>query len=597
MFDGYRGGKYPISLPNGEWLQLHHQSGQLQDKENEFADITSDKRFSPYKNQIVEFMQKTHDMEGNPQSQLVDRYVGTDSNRISKLIDDHENKLTDLSNYLDVNKQNTGYSYDYRDKVRGINFAYAELIKNIKRANLNDDVFNKLKSVDTYTGDTWSKPENEFSDNVKKEDLTHHLAESKFASPHHLDYIASTIPAMENKTQESDTLTALMRNDNTSSDTHHALIGHITSDKNMFGNLTKDLANNYMQYGKNITPEHFERLDPIVKANSANLAIQNDSATIPTKYLNELKDDNSVKYQIAARKEITPEISEHILENSNPILEKSMRALRNLATNNAVSADVAKRALDKIADSDNGKMTNLNITNYINRQDATPESISHLVSHISNNKLASEDYNTWAGSHRLSRSDIQKLTKSDALFRGRDHTLVFSALINNPKLKSDDLSTMMNHPKFEIDKHASKIISSDAAKSKTVDELLAKNAHSAVAEYALNDMASDIITPNHVATLLTSDINHHQKLRLLSHPKNQLSHFNKVKDDIRFAGAISNSKNAPPSILHSLATSPMDHVRRNIAENSNTESKTYDILKTDANEDIRNIAEKKGAKK
>ena len=110
----------------------------------------------------------------------------------------------------------------------------------------------------------------------------------------------------------------------------------------------------------------------------------------------------------------------------------------------------------------------------------------------------------------------------------------------------------------------------------------------------LDDAKPEHVTAQHLHAILdSSDVSMHDKHRVLHHQAAQLSHFDKVKDDMRFHGAISSSKNAPPSILHSLATSPLDHVRHNVANNPNTESRTHHILKTDSVADIAKIATKK----
>jgi hypothetical protein len=168
-------------------------------------------------------------------------------------------------------------------------------------------------------------------------------------------------------------------------------------------------------------------------------------------------------------------------------------------------------------------------------------------------------------------------------------------------LKPQHLESLIASPSFnsESKDHVGAILRSHALNSNVVNKLIGKTG---ITKDLADKLLSSDTNPEHVSSsalhsvLDSDDATLHSKHKALFHQSTQLSHFNKVKDDIRFHGAISNSKNAPPSILHSLATSLMDHVRYNVANNPNTEKRTHDILKTDQNPEIAKISVKKATK-
>lgn len=63
MFDHYAGGKYTMHFPNGNFLQLHHGSGQLKDPSNTEIELHSDDRYHEYAPHIEKFMKQTSELE------------------------------------------------------------------------------------------------------------------------------------------------------------------------------------------------------------------------------------------------------------------------------------------------------------------------------------------------------------------------------------------------------------------------------------------------------------------------------------------------------------------------------------------------------
>lgn len=588
MFDGYSGGKYPMQLANGEWLQLHHASGQLQDVNNSSADIKKDPRFKDYQEGIVGFIKKSHEIEGtNTPSRLADTHVGIDSEKISKLLDEHNEAIQAHADFV---AQGGTDHFTRRNLINKVGSANSNLDRALKNANVNDEVFERLKNSRFAVVSMWK--DGHFTE---QDDKTLHLAKSPHVKPEHLDKIADTLLQKDWSNHVSDTVAELSKNPNISPETHHKVLGTMLSDKLDENAKIRNIAY-FAENAVNAQPEHFERLEnhPLFNSDRFDQSVlSNKQSTIPLSFLERNKERNS--RLVASRKEITPEIANHILSTANPDSDSVI----NLAVNNSVPSEIANAAVNKIASSpSNGaNFSSEKIKQYINKENIEPQHISNLVNHVAEGRIRSSGFGEWMNSHRLSRADIQTLAKSPYTLAMMNRA---GNIANNPKIRSDDLELLMNNEKFDAKKdiHASHITGSDALKSKNIDTLLQKGAHSHVAQFIFNDPHNEAITHDHLHKLLDSDsVDHHSKMKILSHPKAQLSHFDKVSKDIRFAGAISNSKNAPPSTLHSLATSPLDHVRRNVAENPNTEARTYEILKTDANADIRAIAEKKGAKK
>lgn len=192
-------------------------------------------------------------------------------------------------------------------------------------------------------------------------------------------------------------------------------------------------------------------------------------------------------------------------------------------------------------------------------------------------------------SPKLSLNDLHKLIDATG-------TKYIRHIIRNPRSKSDIINKFIDHPEFAKDlrDNSHELLSSNNLKSGHIDKLISKFGVGGAKFHILNTDNHEHTTSEHLTHIMNAPDTHiTDKHKILFHPNVQLSHFNQVKDDVRFHGAISNSENAPPSILHTLATSPMDHVRLNVAKNKNTEKRTFEILKTDANEDIAKLAQKK----
>ncbi len=86
MFDSYEGGKYTLHLPNGHYLQLHHQSHQLKDPQNQEINLQDDSRYSGHLSTIEKFMRQTGELEDH--TGLTEKHFGIPRDEFNRRMDD-----------------------------------------------------------------------------------------------------------------------------------------------------------------------------------------------------------------------------------------------------------------------------------------------------------------------------------------------------------------------------------------------------------------------------------------------------------------------------------------------------------------------------
>lgn len=566
MFNGYKGGKYTLHLNNGNVLQLHHQSNQLMDKNNRPINLRTDQRFAPYKETVQRFANVTYELEGKPDSKLV-KARPIEPSVLDQAIASHDEHVNKQAATIGTPSYDQYGVYNIQDKLKHIQNIL------LPQSKVSDEMFDKLKHFKTLTGNAY-RPETHKIDEV---DLTHELAQSPHTEAKHLAKIAESIdPESVDITGKSGlTMINLINHENNDAASHHAIVDKIIQIPHQ---ATRErLARQFAHKAQYILPEHLAKIDHIgdVKGN----AITNETAVVPKHYFeDELKNPTGVHESIAAHKDLPDEVAHKMLG-----MNLSARVYKNLAENHNVDPSVAYLAATKAQDMDFKKV--------IEHPKFDDKDVQSLVSQYMDANPAKTD--RWLTSNRLSRDHIASIIKHP-----NAHKLLSAygnTIANAPKTRSGDLETLIDHPRFNADDHADAILKSHALKPKVIDKLIAKsNSNRNVLKSILDDAKPEHVAAQHLHQILdSSDVSMHDKHRVLHHQAVQLSHFDKVKDDMRFHGAISSSKNAPPSILHSLATSPLDHVRHNVANNPNTESRTHHILKTDSVADIAKIAAKK----
>lgn len=572
MFDGYAGGKYTLHTNDGNILQLHHQTSQLSDTNNTRIDLKRDQRFAKHAEVIKKFANVTHELEGKPKSDLVDPFP-TDAEHINSLISGYDEHKAKIRANLAIPSTTYAQSQETTRILRA-GASHLSLLKDaIKNSALTDEQFEKLSNFEAIDGG-WHNAK-EFGNH----NLTENLAYSPHANPRQLEKIASTIDMGQPVFSGHNTLTKLIDNPNHDIQSHHALVDSILNSGN------KETAMMYANSSQNALPEHIDRLlhhDPMHVSRNA---ILNPNFTPNESYFERLKDDDTAESNIVGHPRIPAHIAKHILDKTNDKV-----SLIRLAGNHSAPFEVANAAFMRSGG---------NVRKLIEHPGATKEAIDAIVKHHMNSDDVTKKTLDWLQSPRLSKDLVNHIVAHPTA-----HSLLTDhgiSLVDSLNLKPSHLESLIASPAFNptSEDHIGAILRSHALNSNVVDKLIQKTgATKALSEKLLSDSTNkDLISGNALHSVLDSDessLQHKQKV--IFHPSVQLSHFNKVKDDIRLHGAISISKNAPPSILHSLATSPMDHVRHNVANNSNTEKRTHDILKTDQNSDIAKISAKKASK-
>lgn len=563
MFNGYEGGKYTLHLKNGSVLQLHHQSDQLKDEQDHEIDMNTNPRYKDHKDTIAKFIRKTHELEGYPDSKLMQR-IPMPSEHLQTLLDNHDAVM--------ANPKNDRWSDAYKTSIDNIDKAISN------NADITDEQFNRLKSFKKFDND-WNKRGNEH-ETVDKTSL---ISTNKFAKPEHLDKVADDLiskDAFDPKKYDDLRSTGrnLIANPNVSPDTHHKIISEFLKDPKKYSGT----ISTFLSTAHNLQPEHFKRLEHFPEAKFDSIINPSKSNKLPDHFY--YGTDDRYMTHVANRHDINDKVARFILDNA-----KSKKPIYSLVNNPNAPKDYMLEGLHKLK---GDKSQEIDFHKVMQHEDLTDDDVGKIVRHYMNGDHKT-NYNGFPmQSTRLSREHIRSIIQHPN-FAPRGH-----AVLKNPKIKSDDLDLAIdNDPENKISELGA--LTSPAVKSKHIDKLIQKvGMNDRFAGYLTdehNDNPSYIsqVTPGHLHSVLDANVNMQHKHRVLHQPGVQVSHFEKVKNNPRFFGAITSSENAPPSILHSLATSPMDHVRQNIAENPNTELRTYQILKNDQNPEIAKIANKK----
>lgn len=552
MFNGYAGGKYTLHLPGSRVIQLHHQSGQMMD-ENDKPVSLKDPTYKPHANTIRKFIQATHELEGtHVESTLAQKHTPLDESRVNSLIDQahaHAQKL--------ANNDSKWLSYHDKQKHQEILSKIGESVAN---GSLSDETFNRLKTVSDVYDDDHGQPK------IRTTDLTAEHAKSEEAKPEHLEQIART--KIANDDLFGSDLLHVAKNPNTPSHIHSEMIGAAIKNNN------SELAKYVATYGHNLTPDHWSRLENHFQSASTYGSL-NDNSHVPEQYLKSaLTNSSNGVSSVAAHKSITPNLAKDIL---NMGVNAPIQIFKNPSVPHSMIEDHIHSAHSGDA-----------ISAIMDRDDATPATVSKAV----DRGIETGVYGEWLKHPKLSRADTQKILNSEV---GKKH---IDTVLKGNKAKSEDVDNFLKGvDKIEIGHY--RVLHTNVMKAKNISTLLDKDSSSQTINNVLTS-GPDFESPHehmnheHITKMLASgNMRVDHKHTILQHHAVQLSHFNQLKDDVRMHGAISNSRQAPPSILHELATSPFNHVRLNVAKNPNTEARTHEILATDHNAEIADAAKKR----
>lgn len=543
MFNGYAGGKYTLHLPNREVIQLHHQSNQIMDTDDRKVDMKNDQRFAPHRETINKFLLRTHELEGHPESNILPPVQANPSD-LDHAIGEHMQHVEDLKSAVATGKS----TYDVLNRISD---SSSNIENIVAKSRLTDAQFGTLKSLPSIAS--------RYSDVLTQVDHTHSNAKSLFARPDHLKHIASS------ESSSIDDITHAVKNDNATSEVTHAAIDRILNPKTT--DYERDqIVHKLVLNATNLTPEHLSRIEHLHGVK--HIVFDNSHAVIPEHYF-----ETADNVSFASHPNIPHHVAQRTVESSD-----HSAILRGLTSNPSVHKDIALKALQK----NKGD----NALDFINRADVTPDAVSEAVRTAAMHGM----HGAWTNSSKLSRSDVQHVLNHPLVHKFV--SVYGNSITQNHRTKSEDLDALVDHPLYNDD-FARAIAKSPVAKPKTISKVLARVSNTSTLNQII-ESANDSFQSEHLHLILDHpSATMQQKHKVLMHDSVQLSHFDKLKDNNRFHGAISNSKNAPPSILHSLATSPMDHVRLNVAGNPNTEKRTLDILKSDPNKEIATLATKK----
>lgn len=563
MFTGYGGGKYTLHLPNdGGVMQIHHQSNQLMDEKDVPVNLRSPK-YAPHADTIRKFIHTTHALEGAPESQLVKNNPLTlsDAELHSKIDSYHadlEKATTEYKNYIPYHITNA------------LTTKANHIIESTKTGTLSDEVFNKLQKFPVLNN----------NDKVEYKDYSIAHSASLDAKPEHLSRMVDHVigqhdAGLERLTTTSYQLSDVARNQNTPADAIHKIIGHAIkhSDHELADSVAKSAY---------LNRDHVNRLAS--KFDVSKNLIKNTNADVSDEHFDNVSKSGDTNALISMGEH--PNVPDHVVPKILDSIGGTYNA-RDVIKNPKISKEtIISHYENKV---NKGTLVDVPVDEILKRDDVHGPDVDRLVNlglH-KNTKIS----NYWYRNNKLGKQHIQQVM--DAQARLGDYQNIMSA----PKIKSEDIDTLINHKGFDVNNfsHVKSVVGSHALKAKNIDTLLNKGTTESVARGLLDpDHSPNVLNHTHFDKLLASnEIGVHRKHQILHNPNVQLSHFNTLKDDISMHGAISSSKHAPPSILHSLATSPLDHVRLNVAKNPNTEERTHRILAGDAVSEIANIASKK----
>ena len=580
MYSGYDGGKYPMRFPNGAVLQINHQSSQIKNEQNQEADIDSPK-YAPYKSHISKFVKQTAAAEGlGEKSSIHRRIVYSTPEELQSKIDDHTSAMHDFVQHENMKATNKYHSIPWTVSKKVADTKLA-LMGTVSNTEMTDDQLSHLSALPTI---------DDYSDKHKTIDLGEYILDNKHITPNQVSTLTDKFIAENPNTKEPgealthdhvETMQSLLKHNNIPSDSIHKLIGWSHAD-HPASPASYDARNVIFGKTPNANEEHFARMNPTI-SDKEFMIERGRSNHIPEQYYKDVSHSNpdAVAENVNTPAHILDELTDKHINDDNIDVKRKLTANPN----------ISKPSLMKLAGTKHSEPLPIPMRQTLERNDMEPSDRSLIVKHYNEDNIKDQPYNnTWVDSNRLSRDDIH------SLMRGPKFKNVQHGLISNPKMRHGDFEEMIKHPEFQR-AWMSNILSNPYIRPSTIDALshLGTMTHSTseVSENISNSKSPAIMSKHITNVLAAPENKFHTKAAALSHPANVPSHFEMFKNNPRYHGAITNSKNAPPSILHELSSSPLEHVRQNIAENPNTEQKTMKILSTDSNPTIAAIAKKK----
>jgi len=544
-FEGYKGGKYTLHLPDNQILHLHHKSNQLNNEQNQMISIDPKNpdpatNFSKHADEISDFVSHTAKLEGYAPgtSDLEQQFKKQSPDAVSKMLKEHDSEFVQ------------GRGVDNAYKVRQTLQHHA--------LPISDEDFETLKKLPLghatdrdYTDHTAGNPS-------LTESQRHHIIEAHGLLP------------------------KLVAQDNLSPDIMHTMIGHILADTDVH-QKHEDLKR--LINSPSMKPEHFQRIINNTGEDYKIHAISNTkSPHVPIEYYHEYIDagKNASFPELASNKFTPSEILSKI--SKQPNLRRNVQS--NLYSNPKTPKEDVHRILTSGTTDDPIRVSNFDAV--LDRKDITPFDADTYTRHVLGGTISPQSTG-WLANRKLPKEAIDAIISHPKIgMMNLDKYDV--SITDNPKVKADDLTKIINHPGFSTSNvhHVGSILSAKTATSKHIDQIMdktiEKGERSALDTQTkmIADAPPKLINANHISNLISnSTALFHAKIEALNHPSSQLSSFDIVKGNPRFHGFLSKNERTPPSILHSLVSSPFSHVREALAKNPSTEEKTLQILQHD----------------
>lgn len=552
-FNTHKGGKYVIHLPNGEVGQMHHQSNQFMDKNDTPIKPTNEK-FSPYKEQIDRFIKHTYSLEGNidPSVQLKewDQTPPSHSNGKLKALYDENNRLLD----------STPSGYDVpRDQINKLEYntrVNAEHAQHIASTHVLSDEDFQQALVPIKTQNKYSYTKKQLDERISNVHKNPHLTTSQL----HSVIDAGMRVDINHKSMDKDGL--------------HKIISKYTKPDNYTATHVLDALYHPLADSDHVTqawqamPLHRNNILAAIKDKKIELPrhVITDSLTDPELHTSLAKTSATSQRHVAMQ-----------LANSNDSGDR-VSLLSNPHTH--------KDAVTHILDNTPGKLRGVDYRKLLDREDVGTDDISHVIKSVGKS-LDSTDYGIQqlAIHPKLTRDHFEQLVKA------APNVISSSvAAMNARRIKPVDIDYLLDN-KLHGDTDISNFLNSRSLKSSHIDKLI--DTHPDRVATHINENSNEVFTHQNHEKLINSNISFHNKAKLLAHPKVSLTSFTNLSSNPRLHGAIVSSPYAPPSILHSLATSGMDHIRAMVAAHKNASAGTLKILSNDSNAEVAATASKR----
>lgn len=551
-FKQYPGGKYVLHLPNGDVAQANHQKSQFMDKHDRAVDLKQSP-FNEHADAVRGFISHTAKLEGGAHTRLVEEY---NAHASKPVVEGTLKELIDKNNHHASSYNRDDYNVPWatrNEHINGVNDTHKAATELAMTRKLSDADFHAALTKPIYE-DRYNKNELNLRTNLSDNpNLTlsqvHALADTEYV-PH---------PDVEHDKESI-----------------HKAINNIGSDLFSPYNST---AKKYLGH-EALHPDHVAQL--YRRANNVSdkahaLSHLHSNVEIPSHVVEDALSNPTTAIKLGRTRAVSdPTVAQKVFD---AVTNEDAQGLVN---NKHLAVPVLMNNLDKAK--------HLNYQNFLDRDDVTPDHAGTLVNHYSSTMKQNGSFSELMGHPKVSRALFEaKLKSNPASFAGN------SSVLNSRRIKSSDIDFLLDNGHVTPTTVYGSL-RSRALKPTHIDKLIDQGHSKTIADHLIDENPTlTQVTHSHIHRLIndTKNTSFHQRVQLIAHPKVSLPVFQQALQDRRLHGAIASSPYAPPSILHSLATTGMDHVRRLVAGHKNTSQDTLRVLAADESKDVSSAAMKR----